>query len=182
MEHAATKDTAKSNKLLSIGFEWISAAIASLVLVSVLFSCVFRTVNVDGDSMTNTLSDGDTLLLSTMPYEPSYGDVVVIRRENDTPLIKRVIGLPKDVIRIDNNGRVFRNGLELVEPYIKENFTPQNGMTLTITVENNTLFVMGDNRGGSLDSRMLGCLPQENVVGKVFYRLAPLPGPITNGE
>ncbi len=183
MKHAATKEVKLSEKLLTSGYDWVSAAMAALIIVSVLFSCVFRTVNVDGDSMTNTLFNGDRLLLSTTMYEPSYGDVVVIRRENDTPLIKRVIGLPGDIIRIDkDSGKVYRNGDLLIEPYIRDNFTPQNGMVNEVFVKENTVFVMGDNRGGSLDSRMLGCLPQNDVVGKVFYRLTPLPGPVTNGE
>lgn len=181
MKHAV-EQSQENKKWLATGFEWLSAAMAALIIVSILFSCVFRLVNVDGDSMTHTLTHGDRLLLSTTMYEPAYGDIVVIRRDNDSPLIKRVIGLPGDVIYINANGKVYRNGERLTEPYIRDNFTPNNGMIHPITVKDNTIFAMGDNRGGSLDSRQLGCLPMKNVVGKVFYRLSPLPGPITNGE
>lgn len=183
MNHAVEQKPKTPSKLVSGCYEWLSAAVAALVIISILFSCLFRLVNVDGDSMTNTLSHGDRMLLSTAFYEPAYGDVVVVRRHNDSPLIKRVIGLPGDSIRIDGvSGVVYRNGEALHEPYIKDGYTPQNGMTHTVIVEENMVFVMGDNRGGSLDSRVLGPLSMDDVVGKVFYRLSPNPGLVTNGE
>ena len=182
MQNTKCKDY-KPSAFLSGGFEWMSAALTAIIVVSILFSCFFRMVNVDGDSMLNTLHHGDRLLISGLAYTPHYGDIVVIRRENDTPLIKRVIGLPGDVITIDDDiGVVYRNGEALDEPYTKDGFTPAKGMPEQVIVQKGTIFVMGDNRGASLDSRMLGCQKIENVVGRVFFRLAPHPGIVKSGE
>lgn len=172
----------KPSGFLSTCYEWLSSAIVAVVVVAILFSCVLRIVNVSGDSMKNTLQNRDRLVLSNFLYEPDYGDIVVIVRENDTPLIKRVIGLAGDRIRIDGTtGVVYRNGEPLDEPYVLGGFTPQNGMKQEITVPEGTLFAMGDNRSESLDSRMLGPLSTDNLVGRVLFRLTPNPGLITDG-
>ena len=171
---SATKATYQPTRALSSGFEWVSAAIAALVFVALFFSLAFRIVTVSGDSMKNTLQDGERLLLTGMFYTPEHGDIVVVRRTGDTPLIKRVIGLPGDCIRIDaENGLVYRNGWPLTETYIRGNRTPTNGMTEEITIPQGMLFVMGDNRSESLDSRMLGPVSMDDLVGKVFFRISP---------
>ena len=168
---------------LLLCYEWISAAVIAAATVALVFSCLFRIVNVNGDSMCYTLMSGDRLVLSNLFYTPDYGDVVVITRPNDTPLIKRVIGVEGDRIRIDKDtGKVYRNDQELTETYVLGGFTPQNGMTEEIVVPAGTLFVMGDNRRESLDSRMLGVQSMDNVVGRVLFRIAPNPGKITDGE
>lgn len=183
MKNVKDKTDYKPSKGLISGFEWVSAALSAVVIVSLLFTVAFRMVNVEGDSMLNTMHSGDRLLISNFAYTPDYGDIVVLRRKNDTPLIKRVIGLPGDVITIDDDlGIVYRNGQPLDEPYTKDGFTPANGMPEQVIVQKGTVFVMGDNRGASLDSRMLGCLPMENLVGRVFYRISPNPGVIKSGE
>ena len=170
-------------ELLKLCYEWLSSAITAIVVVAILFSCVLRIVNVSGDSMRNTLQNNDRLVLSNFFYKPDYGDIVVLVRENDTPLIKRVIGMAGDRIRIDaETGKVYRNDEELYEPYIRSGFTSQNGMRHELTVPEGTIFVMGDNRGESLDSRMLGPQSLDNLVGRVLFRLTPRPGRITNGE
>ena len=180
---AKTKENYKPSSGLSTAFEWVSASLSAVIIVSILFSVAFRMVNVDGDSMLHTMHHGNRLLISNFAYTPDYGDIVVIRRKNDTPLIKRVIGLPGDVIYIDDDiGVVYRNGEPLDEPYTKDGFTPANGMPEQVIVQKGTIFVMGDNRRYSLDSRMLGCQPIENVVGRVFYRISPNPGIIKSGE
>ncbi len=167
------------SKSLVSCFDWISAAMTALALVCVLFAVFFRMVNVDGDSMYSTLQHGDRLLISNFLYQPEYGDIVVIRRVDDTPLIKRVIGLPGDTIYINGQtGVVYRNGEALDEDYVYGGFTPTNGLAREITVEEGTLFVMGDNRRASLDSRMLGCLPQEHLVGRVIYRIGSNSGKV----
>lgn len=173
--------------VLSSTFEWISAAIVAIIIVAIIFSVFCRIVNVDGESMTNTLQNGDRLLVSGLFYEPQYGDIVVLRRENDTPLIKRVIALPGDTIFIsDQDGIVYRNGVPLDEPYIRPASelcpTPPNRSPAEITVGEGQIYVLGDNRGGSLDSRMLGCQSLDNLVGRVIVRLSPIFGKISNGE
>ncbi len=174
-----TPDQKLSKKGLSTTFDWVSSSICALILVALFLSMSFRIVNVNGDSMLNTLHGGDRLLLSGAFYEPQYSDIVVIERKDDTPLIKRVIGLAGDRIRIDkDSGIVYRNGEPLDEPYVREGFTSTFGMTEEITVPDGHLFVMGDNRRESLDSRSLGCLSIENLVGRVLIRLSPKFGKI----
>lgn len=181
-----TKSYAPSKTLISV-FEWVSAAIVAIIVVAVIFSAFFRTVNVDGDSMTNTLQNGDRLLISGFFYSPYYGDIVVVRRVDDTPLIKRVIGLPGDTIYVNPaDGMVYRNDVALEEPYIlpasPDCPTPPKGVVAKVTVPEGKVYVLGDNRGGSLDSRLLGCQPIENVVGRVIVRISPDFGKVTNGE
>lgn len=167
------------SKSLTSCYEWVSAGMVALALVCILFAVFFRQVTVDGDSMYSTLENGDRLLISDFMYKPAYGDIVVIRRDNDTPLIKRVIGLPGDRIYINpESGIVYRNGEALQEDYVHGGFTPANGLVKEITVEEGTFFVMGDNRGASLDSRALGCLPQDHLVGRVIYRFTPNSGKV----
>ena len=170
---------------ITMGYEWLSAAISAVVVVAILFSGILRVVNVSGSSMEGTLHNGDRLLLSNLFYEPDYGDIIVILRENqETPLIKRVIGLPGDSIRIDQDGRVYRNNILLDEPYISGKKTEQLSWRTEKTIPENMVFVMGDNRNPakSYDSREMGALPMKNVVGKVLFRISPDIGFLTNGE
>lgn len=187
MHIAQSSPERKSGKWLAAGFEWVGSAVTALVAVALIFTLLFRVVSVDGASMSYTLTHGDRLVLSSYPYTPERGDIVVITRSNDSPLIKRVIGIAGDTIRIDGEtGQVFRNDEVLDEPYIlgavRDGTTPQNGMDEEIIVPEGTVFAMGDNRHDSLDSRMLGCFPLDDVVGKVLLRLAPNPGRIMDGE
>lgn len=178
-----TVKTDKPDTGVTSAYDWIGAAVIALVVVSILFSLFFRVVNVSGDSMTNTLQNGEKLLLSGILTSPAYGDIVVIRRENDTPLIKRVIGLPGDKIFIDDStGVVYRNGKALDEPYVRGGFTPSKGMSSAYTVPDDGIFVLGDNRRESLDSRMLrDQVLMKDVVGVVTFRLNPFES-LRNGD
>lgn len=175
----------KSTAALNVAFDWVGAAVVALVVVSILFTLLCRVVNVSGDSMTDTLVNGEKLLLTGAITNPTYGDIVVIRRENDTPLIKRVIGLPGDKIFInDATGIVYRNGEALDEPYTRDGTgsTPSRGMVDAYTVPEGGIFVLGDNRRDSLDSRILrDQITMQDVVGVVTFRLAPFQS-LRNGE
>ena len=165
-------------------YDWVGAAVIALIVVSIMFSMFFRVVNVDGDSMNNTLKSGERLVLTSAAGTPKHGDIVVIRRENAEPLIKRVIGLPGEKIFINaSTGQVFRNNELLNEPYVLGNRTPTpSGADLTYIVPENGIFVMGDNRGDSFDSRNLrDLISMDDVVGVVTYRLSPFES-LRNGE
>ena len=161
-------------------FESVGSAVAALAIVALILATLFRVVNVDGESMTNTLQHKDTLLISGTFYTPDYGDIVVVTREESSPLIKRVIGLAGDRIRIAD-GVVYRNDQPLTESYTRDGITPDNGMEGEITVPAGEVFVMGDNRCDSYDSRMLGTVSEEDILGRALFRLMPSPKLLMNG-
>ncbi|MBR2406805.1 MAG: signal peptidase I [Clostridia bacterium] len=157
-------------------YEWAEIICGVIVLMAVVYTFLFRMVNVSGSSMETTLSNGEQLILSSAPYTPAYEDIVVVSRGMaQEPLIKRVIGLPGDTIYVDaESGEVYRNNELLVEPYI-DFPTAVERMTGPVTVPSGQVFIMGDNRAPnhSYDSRSFGCVPVEDVVGKAVYRLMP---------
>ena len=152
-----------------------------LVTIMVLFLLVFRVIVVSGSSMYSTLIDGDYLLLiSNLFYnEPQYGDIIVASKEsfdNGAPIVKRVIATEGQVVDIDFlKGVVYVDGIALDEPYTLTPTTVSEGMRFPLTVEEGCLFVMGDNRNGSKDSRHpeIGLVDKREVLGKVFFLFVP---------
>ncbi len=165
----------KKAKLVGI-YEWVEIITAALIAIVVIFTFAFRLVDVDGTSMANTLHHQERLVLSSLPYTPTRGDIVVIDQgENKQPLIKRVIGLAGDTVSIDEQtGEVYLNGAVLHEPYVDVP-TALEQMVGEITVPSGSVFVMGDNRsaGHSLDSRTFGCIDEDRLIGKAVFRLTP---------
>lgn len=158
--------------------EWIEAVIWATVVLLLLFTFVVRVVHVDGDSMNPTLIDGERLLISSFPYTPEHGDIVVTDKytKYGKVLIKRVIGCPGDTIDIDfTAGVVYRNGYPLTEPYTAAPTYRPEGTAFPLTVPDGYLFLMGDNRNESLDSRSkdVGLVDVRDVLGKVIWRILP---------
>lgn len=157
-------------------FEITEMVIFSLVAVGILFACFFRTAGVEGASMETTLQNGDYLLLYRFFYTPERGDIVVVNRyhEDSTrverPLIKRVIAVAGDTISVTSDA-VYLNGEKLDEPYVHYKNNPT--MPTEITVPEGKLFVMGDHRDESKDSRMIGFVDVDDVMGKAVLRLMP---------
>lgn len=166
--------SAQPPKWLTAGYEWLSALISALVAVALVFMLVMRVVSVNGESMTNTFQNQDRLIMLSRVYTIHRGDIVVINRAGDEPLIKRVIGLAGDVLTFDDEtGQVIRNGEVLNEPYVRGGFTPSFNCASPYTVPEGYVFAMGDNRPESKDSRMLGAFSTKDVAGVVVLRLRP---------
>lgn len=157
--------------------EWLQSIVIALLLAFLLRMFVFDVVMVEGSSMHPTLESGDRLIVFKLGYRfrlPEHGDIVVFRNPDNPRVnyIKRVIGVEGDRVEI-KDGKVYVNGKALVEPYIAE---PTLGEYPETVVPEGTIFVMGDNRNFSRDSRnsQVGFIPLENVVGKAKIRIWPL--------
>lgn len=164
----------RRGRLVAI-FDWVGAMVTALVVLVLLFTFLFRNVGVSGDSMQPTLQHGDRLLLTSLVDEYRTGDIVVVDRYTQEPLIKRVIAVAGDTVEILVDGTLLVNDCEQYEPYIQgENV--RRDLREKLTVPEGCLFIMGDNRTVSKDSRMdeVGCVSVKDVVGKVIYRMWPL--------
>lgn len=148
----------------------VAAAIA--VLISTLLMPVLR---VTGSSMTPTLQNNEVLLCNRLA-DVQEGDIIAFYYNNKI-LLKRVIGTAGDVIDIQEDGTVLRNGDVLDEPYVSEKARGECDISLPYQVPDNRIFVMGDHRSVSIDSRSasIGCIAEENVIGKVVFVVLPLP-------
>lgn len=157
----------------------LSDVVACLIFVTLLFVFAVRLVGVVGPSMYPTLHDGDKLtLLSNFLYEPEVGDIVVLRAIDfdEEPIVKRVIAEEGQTIDINfDTGEVFVDGQLLDEPYINDPTTRAEGMQFPLTVPDNCIFVMGDNRLHSTDSRdpSIGCVDKRYVLGKALQIILP---------
>ena len=161
-------------------FFWLQALVAALITLILLFTFVGRIIGVDGDSMYPTLHNGDLLLLQSVGYEPRQGDVVVLTKEfdaSDGPIVKRVIAVGGQTVDIDyDEGVVYVDGEALDESYVMEPTYLDEGTQLPLTVPEGELFIMGDNRNYSRDSRSVdvGCVKEDEVVGRCLLRFYPL--------
>jgi signal peptidase I len=160
----------------SVIFDTVDSLKTSIIVVFLIFALAFRAVGVSGTSMVPTLSDGDWLAVTAVTTDLRRGDIVVVTQpwERAIPIIKRVIGLPGDTVDIDfDNGFVYVNGEKLTEPYIAEPTHEYYDVEFPVTVPEGHLFVMGDNRNVSLDSRSskVGFADKRFVLGKAFFRL-----------
>lgn len=152
-----------------------------LLMVMLLFLVVFRVILVTGDSMFTTLWDGDYLLLVSELFcgAPEPGDIVVISKQsfdNGSPIVKRVIATEGQTVDIDfESGTVYVDGKALREPYIHNETTNEEGTVFPLTVAENCIFVLGDNRAVSLDSRspQIGQIDRREVLGKAICLLIP---------
>ena len=158
--------------------EWYEALIFALAFLVLLFTFVVRVVAVNGSSMVPTLNSGDRLLVQSSLFQVERGDVVVIDSYIDygKPLVKRVIAVGGDRVDINaETGEVFVNGQLLDEPYIAEATRQKGDMEFPLTVPERYLFVMGDNRMHSTDSRYqdIGFIDERDILGQVLYRIYP---------
>ena len=149
----------------------IVAAVAVLIATLIL-----PVLQIEGTSMEPTLSNGDIVLL-TKTTRFSRGDLCGFTWNNKL-LIKRVIGLPGDWIEIDTDGTIYLNGDKLDEPYVQQIALGECDLEFPFQVPQEQYFVVGDMRENSIDSRnsLIGCIPKDQIVGKVFFRVWPFTG------
>jgi len=183
-------------KLLNTLLEWVGLIGFSFVLAILINLFIMQPIKVEGKSMYPTLHDNDFVLLSrigkTLHLNPKYGDIIVVdhrtdrersllddlsdirvfhRMESRDLWIKRLIGKPGDVIEI-RAGAVYRNGKLLEEPYLLDKFT--YGPDERFVVPEDCVFVMGDNRNNSMDSRKIGFIPCANIKGTMMADISRL--------
>ena len=150
----------------------------AVIAVFLVFALCFRVVGVEGDSMNPTLDSGDWLAVSGISTEFRQGDIVVVTQpwERNIPIIKRVIAVGGDTVDINfDTHEVFVNGNLLDEPYIAQPTSLHYDVDFPLTVDDGKLFVMGDNRNDSLDSRSsaIGLIDERYVLGKALLRFFP---------
>ena len=161
--------------------EWVKEIVIAVIIAAIILTFI-KPIVVRQSSMEPTFYSGDYIFISKHAYrlfgEPERGDVIVFRTDmkdennKDKNLIKRIIGLPGDTVEIIG-GYVYLNGKLIDEPYLNEQGI--SGEMDEVIVPDGKLFVMGDNRGVSQDSRdvLVGCVDEQNILGKVFVRLYP---------
>ena len=164
-------------------FDWIESIIFSMFVISLVFTFILRPAIVDGSSMLPTLHDKDRLIMSDWSYKPKAKDIVIINCKSfDTPIIKRVIATEGQKVNIDfNEGKVYVDGIEQIEPYINDitkndfKYYGQAAFEYPVTVPKNCVFVLGDNRNHSTDSRstLVGFVSEDDILGHPVFRIFP---------
>ncbi len=178
LSNGLTPEQAKKqrSKWLKI-FDFCSSVTTAIIIIFVVFTFICRPTSVVGTSMLPTLKNGDWLI--AMPKdEYKYGDIVIITQPNvhNEPLVKRVIATEGQVVDINfTSGQVLINGVELDEPYINELTRTSSDVSFPIEVPEGTVFVMGDNRNHSSDSRTsgVGFIDTRYILGKAQWRILP---------
>ena len=161
-------------------FGWVESLVFAVVILVVVNSFFFRTTVVDGSSMEPTLYEPEYLLVSKLFYDvPEKGDIITFYSAHywDAVLVKRVIANEGDIVDIDyTTGNVSVNGEVLDEPYILEPTELSYDVQFPLTVDEGKLFVMGDNRNDSVDSRSseIGLIDERYVLGKALIRINPI--------
>ncbi len=176
-----TENDTKSQKSISKSIvDLVSIIASSIVAIMVVFTFLFRIVGVSGPSMMNTLMDGDWLIVSAFITEPERGDIVIVTQPNayHEPIVKRVIAVGGDTIDIDfDTATVSVNGKVINEPYLGSPTTnDEYAWQYPLTLKEGQVFVMGDNREFSSDSRSpdIGLIEENYILGQVMLRFSPI--------
>lgn len=174
MDSEKTKNPEQSAGL----FDWVQSVVLALTIGILLFVFLGRIVTVEGSSMNPTLLNSDKLLISRLFYTPERGDIVVIQKNSFgvKPIIKRIIATAGQTVDIDfDEGIVYVDGVAQEESYTAAPTYQRLQFVGPVTVPEGCVFVMGDNRNASSDSRdsRLGMIDTRNIVGRVIVMLVP---------
>lgn len=159
-------------------YDWVQCLVAALLCGILIFMFIGRIIGVDGSSMFPTLHHTDKIITSNLFYEPDNGDIIVLQTDSFSadPLVKRIIATEGQTIDIDfETGTVYVDGEALEEDYIADLTYTQEDFTGEMTVPEGCVFVMGDNRNASTDSRTasIGMVDERCIIGKVYFVLIP---------
>lgn len=161
-------------------YEWVRSLVSAVLIITLTFTFAVRMMGVSGPSMIPTLQNGDRLIVvnSTICGDYEVGDIVIARKMSfsDEPIVKRVIATEGQTVDIDFElGRVYVDGVELHEDYINDLTYLQEGTEFPLTVPQGSVFLMGDNRNHSNDSRddRLGPVEEQLIIGKAVFVLFP---------
>lgn len=167
----------KDSKFVRNCYDFASILMTAIIAVAFIFSFFFKISSVVGNSMNDTLHNADKVIITALDTKPKYGDIVVISQPNifNEVIIKRVIATSGQEVIVDaNKGYVSVDGKKLDEPYIKESYPRiQGNVDYPLTVPEGYVFVMGDNRNHSTDSRFstIGLIDERYIMGKAFYKV-----------
>lgn len=177
--NGGTNNAAKGETRLRVElFEWIEAIVTAFVSVIILLVFVFRVAGVEGSSMEPTLKSGDRIIVSGLFFKPSAGDIVVVTKPNadNKILIKRVIATGGQTVDLSEDGEaLYVDGIKLDEPYLSCPAGEEHDLDLPATVPKGHVFVMGDNRYASRDSRYadIGMIDERYLLGRCVFRVLP---------
>ncbi len=183
------KESQKNTPINNV-FEWLDVIITALIAVVLVFSFISRVANIEGDSMLNTLHENDKVVISNFNYTVKAGDIVVISRNANNsikgsldktkgPIIKRVIATENQIVDIDfETGTVYVDGKKLNETYTSTPTTRKDDLVFPAIVPKGCVFVLGDNRTISLDSRSSqigdnGMIDTRYILGRAVFRIFP---------
>lgn len=190
-EEQSTPEEKNETSVKAFVFDWLEVLVHAIIAVIICFSFLFRIATIDGPSMENTLHNGERVIISNLFYTPKVGDIVVISRnkensvytmnDSNTPIIKRIIATEGQTVDIDfEEGIVYVDGIALDEPYTKTPTTLKHSDNIEFpaTVDEGCVFVLGDNRNDSLDSRSArigdyGMIDTRYILGHAIYRVFP---------
>jgi len=162
--------------------DFLETIVVSLAIFAVVYVFLFQPHQVDGKSMEPNFHNAEYILTDKISYrlaEPKRGDVIVFHspQDNKTDFIKRIMGVPGDIIMV-KGGYFYLNGTRLEEEYINDPGKVATGKFMRegvdVEVPNGQYYVMGDNRLHSSDSREWGFVPRQNIVGRAFFRYWPM--------
>ena len=174
----------KGSTFAQILYDWLSTLFLAVVVILLVMTFFVRQVTVKGNSMNDTLQTQDRLLVSSFLYHPQNGDIVIVTHGDvshgdvyDDAIIKRVIAVEGQHLEINyETSEIYVDGKLVEEPYAKGRTIPLSNPTpIPEVIPKGYVFVMGDNRKDSLDSRSarIGLIPVENIIGKAFWRIQP---------
>ena len=178
IEKTAPQESLDEDKTKMELYDWLQCIVSAVLCGIFIFVFIGRTIGVDGRSMLQTLHHDDKVIMSNLFYTPDNGDIIIFKAPHlgETPLVKRVMAVAGQTIDIDfDTGEVKVDGIVLDEPYINAPTTAREDFSEPVTVPEGYIFVMGDNRNASTDSRdnRVGLVDTRYILGKVLLILIP---------